>query len=257
MMNGCNNMKHLQTYNESLRDKMKPVPEEDVKYLEDIFNKDIYALCDIPVLGYSAWKVQKADSKPRCTPPEILPLINRQAPTTLAIGPKAAAGKGMWENTEASLQQFIDTLHDHAEGKKDGSCFTQGEVAGRVRTAKAVIKNYIIGFDLDTGESAEEIDERLAPLGYSYVRYTTYSHLSNTSEVKRDPFFKRLGEDASFDATPEQVSAYLVDWKGYRADVLTNIKIKKQAQTSDEGVLIIVKHKPIEKHSIITRKRRG
>jgi len=32
----------------------KPVPEEDVKYLEDIFNKDIYALCDIPVLGYSA-----------------------------------------------------------------------------------------------------------------------------------------------------------------------------------------------------------
>lgn len=232
----------------------KPVDRKTLTDIEKLFNKDIYALCDVPVTGLEAdgWKIPKAEKRPRYnSPSDIIQSLDMEAEICLAFGPRAAAGKGEWNNIDTSIDAFIKGLFDHEAGKKDGLSFLQGEVAGSTRTAKAVIKNYIIGFDLDTGESADEIDERLKTLGYAYVRYTTHSHMATTSEIKRDAFFKWLGDEASLDASEDQVRRYLKDEKGYRTDVLKDLEITEQAQTSDEGVRILVEHNPVEKHRII------
>lgn len=232
----------------------EPVSREALTALEEMFDKDIYAFCDVPVAGLEAdgWKITKAEKRSRYnSPSDIIQSLDMEAEICLAFGPRAAAGKGEWNNIGTSIDAFVEGLFDHEAGKKDGLSFLQGEVAGSTRTAKAVIKNYIIGFDLDTGESADEIDERLKTLGYAYVRYTTHSHMATTSEIKRDAFFKWLGDEASLDASEDQVRRYLKDEKGYRTDVLKDLEITEQAQTSDEGVRILVEHNPVEKHRII------
>ena len=168
-----------------------------------------------------------------------------------ALGPGAEAGKGKWKNVKATRRHFIETMLDHQQGSKNGLCYTQGSVANKSRNAKSMIANHIIGFDLDTGETADEIDERLADFPYAYVRYSTHSHMNDTTEVKRDGFFEWCDMDPTGDADASLVAQYLVQEKGYLKRVVLGLEIVEDAKPTDRGVLIIVKHQPMPKWRIV------
>lgn len=177
--------------------------------------------------------------------------IDRTRPVTFAMAPQAAMKKGGWKNVEGTLGDVIDMLTLHQEGKKDGACFVQGELAGADRAAKAMIKNYLIGFDLDTGETAEEIDARLAETGLAYVRYTTHSHMKDTSEIKRDAYFRWSERDASKNVDVNLLRKYLISDRGFIPRVVEKLEILEDAKVSEEGTITLIRHQQMPKHRII------
>lgn len=179
------------------------------------------------------------------------PTIDKTKKVTFAMAGSAKRGDGDWKNVEGTVKDFIEMLTFHQEGKKDGQCFLQGEIAGNGRSAKAMIKNHFIGFDLDTGETAEEIDSVLIPTGHAYVRYTTHSHLKDESEVKRDAFFRWSEMDATKNVKPEILKQYLIEEKGFVPRVVEKIEIIEDAKVTAEGTTIIIRHAPLPKHRII------
>ena len=207
-------------------------------------------IIDIPLIDYKIsdnfYQIQDFDevSEPSTK-------IDTSKSVTFAMASTAKSGKDQWTNQTGTVGQFIEMLLAHTEGKKDGACFLQGEIAGSGRSAKALIKNYFIGLDLDTGETAEEIDTRLAETGLAYIRYTTHSHLKDVSEAKRDGFFKWCGMDATKNVDPKQLKKYLQEVKGIIPRVLETFEILEDDKVSEEGTLTIIRHAPMPKHRII------
>lgn len=179
------------------------------------------------------------------------PTLDKNAVVTFGMAKSAARGDGAWKNREGTVQQVIEMLTTHQEGPKDGLCFLQGELAGSGRNANAMVRNHLIGFDLDTGETAEEIDARLADTGYAYARYTTHSHLKDTSEVKRDAFFRWCGMDATKNVNLTVLKKYLIEVRGFVPRVVENVEIIDDARVSEDGTTTIIKHAKMPKHRVI------
>jgi hypothetical protein len=182
---------------------------------------------------------------------KLLSKVDKSTKISIALAPTAAAKKGGWKNVEGTFGGVIEMLTLHQEGKKDGTCFLQGELAGNDRSGNALVKNYFIGFDLDTGETAEEIDARLAETGLAYVRYTTHSHMKDESEVKRDAFFRWSGRDATKNVEINLLRKYLISERGFLPRVVETLDIIEDAKVSQEGTLTIIRHKQMPKHRII------
>ena len=85
-------------------------------------------------------------------------------------------------------QRFLRGLLDHREGPKDGPCFIQGELVGSTRRSKSVRAMHVLGVDLDTGQTALEIDAAIRARGLAAVRYSTHSHGKATTAVNRDAY---------------------------------------------------------------------
>jgi len=179
-----------------------------------------------------------------------LPKIDMTKNVTFSMAKTAKEGKGGWENQTGTVANFIEMLTIHQEGKKDGLCYLQGELAGDRRLIKAMIKNHFVIFDLDTGETSEEIDQRLSDTGYAYVRYTTHSHLTENSEVKRTEFFKWSGMDASKPVDTKFLKKYLIEVKGFIPRVLERLDVIEDAKVTEEGTTTIIRHSPMPKHRI-------
>lgn len=232
----------------------KAVKITDVQQIFDAYGEDVafeiplakYKLADQDFYGLNDFISAKQD--------EILPLeevVDKGVKVTFAMASSAKRGEGAWKNIEGTVGQFIEMLTLHQEGKKDGQCFLQGELAGSGRSAKSLIKNYFIGLDLDTGETSEEIDERLAETGLAYVRYTTHSHMKDLSEVKRDSFFKWSGMNATKNVDVKQLKIYLAEVRGFIPRVVEHLEVLEDAKVSEEGTLTIIRHAKMPKHRII------
>lgn len=176
--------------------------------------------------------------------------IDKTLAVTFAMAAKASASDGRWSNQQGTVANFIEMLTTHQEGKKDGACFLQGELAGDRRLAKSLIKNFFVIFDLDTGETSEEIDARLKKTGYAYIRYTTHSHMTDISTVKRTEFFRWSGMDAEKNVEINRLRKYLVEVKGYMPRILEKIEIIEDAKVSEEGTMTIFRHNEMPKHRI-------
>ncbi|USM11533.1 bifunctional DNA primase/polymerase [Citromicrobium phage vB_CbaS-RXM] len=163
---------------------------------------------------------------------------------TLSQGRHRMEKQGGWKAVRSVFGQFSDILQVHQQGKKDGPCFLQGEAAGGTRKAMAMIANYIIGVDLDSGKPLDEVMGAIIDAGLEAVIYTTHSHMKNTSQIKRDHFLKWTdGEEP----TPELVAEYLQVKKGMIPEVTRNIEIVNDAHHTEEGVVILVQHDPVPK----------
>lgn len=162
----------------------------------------------------------------------------------LSQGRNRSEYQGKWKPVRSVFGQFADALQLHKEGPKDGPCFLQGECAGGTRKAAAMIANYIIGVDLDSGAPLEDVMESIIESGLEAVIYTTHSHLKSTSQIKRDYFLKWSdGEDP----TPELCAEFLQTRRGVVPEVLEGLTILDDAQHTEEGVVILVQHKPMPK----------
>lgn len=163
---------------------------------------------------------------------------------TLSQGRHRMEKQGNWKPVKSVFGQFSDALQNHVEGKKDGPCFLQGECAGGARKAMAMIANYIIGVDLDSGKPLDDVMDAIIEAGLEAVVYTTHSHLKNTSQIKRDHFLKWTD---GADPTPELVSEYLRVKKGIISEIVDQVEIIDDSHHTEEGVVILVEHRPIPK----------
>lgn len=166
-------------------------------------------------------------------------------------GKFAGTKPGKWMSIESSKSQFIEQINVHKEGKKDGTCFTQGSLLDGKRSSKSVVANYVMVFDIDVGLTEKEITEKLEEYGYEFILYSTHSHLKTTSDINRDAFFKWSKEDSSKNVKVSSLKNYLCTVKKYRLRVVETLKILKDAEPSSNGVTIIVKHNEMPKFRIV------
>lgn len=165
-------------------------------------------------------------------------------PIKLAHGRHRQEGQGRWKNNASTFGQFSDFLRIHAVGPKDGPCFLQGETAGGHRKAAAMIANYVLGVDLDSGAPVEDVIASIQKAGLEAVIYTTHSHLKNESKIKRDHFIKWAdGEEPS----EELVAEYLIKVKGVLPHIVERVNIVDEAYHTEEGVVVLVEHNPMPK----------
>lgn len=165
-------------------------------------------------------------------------------PIKLATGRHRQEAQGKWKGSTSTFGQFSDFLRIHSEGPKDGPCFLQGETAGGHRKAAAMIANYVLGVDLDSGAPVEDVIASIQRAGLEAVIYTTHSHLKHQSKIKRDHFLKWANGD---DPTPENVAEYLIQVKGVLPEIVDYVQIADDAYHTEEGIVILVDHRPMPK----------
>lgn len=163
---------------------------------------------------------------------------------TLMTGRNRNTGQGKWKPINSTFGDFTAVLHDHQEGPKDGPCFLQGESAGGSRKAVAMVANYIIGVDLDSGAPLSDVMDTIQQHGLHAIIYTTHSHLKDTSVIKRDDFWKKMDTTG---ADPADLRDYLIEYKGVLPEIVSELEVIDDAQHSEEGVVILVRHKPMPK----------
>lgn len=178
--------------------------------------------------------------------PEEIDIQTKASKTkiTLMSGRNRMEGQGKWKPMTSTFSQLAAVLRDHQAGPKDGPCFLQGESANGTRKAVAMMANHILGVDLDSGAPLADVMETIARHGLEAVIYTTHSHLKDTSVVKRDDFWKKMDTNT---ADPELLRDYLINYKGVLPEIVEELEVLNDAQHSDEGVVILVKHKPMPK----------
>lgn len=163
---------------------------------------------------------------------------------TLMTGRSRNEGQGKWKPITSNFGEFAAILQDHKEGPKDGPCFLQGESAGGSRKAVAMVANYVLGVDLDSGAPLTGVINTIERHGLHAIIYTTHSHLKDTSVVKRDDFWKKMDTNG---ADPDDLRRYLIEYKGVLPDIVEELEVLDDAHHSEEGVVILVKHKPMPK----------
>jgi energy-coupling factor transporter ATP-binding protein EcfA2 len=163
---------------------------------------------------------------------------------TLMTGRRRDEKQGQWKEIKATFGVFTDALRDHKEGQKDGPCYLQGQSAGGTRKSAAQIENHILGVDLDSGAPLADVMQTIQKYGLEAVIYTTHSHLKDTSVIKRDHFMKVM------DATTveeDDVRTYLIETKGILPAIVDELSILNEAHHTEEGIVILVKHRPMPK----------
>lgn len=220
-----------------------PCDDQDFHYLPlgDLLDKmkDTGSIDDLEWYDYADLDVQTKAS---------------QLDTTLMLGRSRNEGQGRWKPIKSTFGQFSQVLRDHKAGDKDGACFLQGESAGGTRKAVAMIENHIIGVDLDSGAPLMDVMQTIQKHGLEAVIYTTHSHMKDTSVVKRDDFMKKM---SSSSIEIDDIKQYLMQYKGILPEILKDVEILDDAHHSEEGIVILVKHRPMPKFRAVFPLKEG
>ena len=80
----------------------------------------------------------------------------------MGFGKGSSTQPGKWKSITSSKSEFVSFLNQHKVGKKDGTCFTQGELLDGKRTSRSVVQNFIMVFDIDVGMPVKVNTHKLA-----------------------------------------------------------------------------------------------
>ncbi|TIN95688.1 MAG: hypothetical protein E5Y06_10555 [Mesorhizobium sp.] len=146
---------------------------------------------------------------------------------------------------------FEGMFAQHKIGKKEGRCFVTGTLGqSKRRTKNNVLKNYLMGIDVDSGASLEDCFQRVRAAGLTCILYTTHSHGSTGIEIAQDRFH-RWAEKSQIDTTPttESVRRYMHEETAYVADVCDSAKFIEKRQ--DDGMKLIIQTIPVPKFRML------
>ncbi|RUW57156.1 hypothetical protein [Mesorhizobium sp. M8A.F.Ca.ET.021.01.1.1] len=146
---------------------------------------------------------------------------------------------------------FEGMFAQHKIGKKEGRCFVTGTLGqSKRRTKNNVLKNYMMGIDVDSGASLEDCFQRVRAAGLTCILYTTHSHGSTGIEVAQDRFH-RWAEKSQIDTTPttESIRRYLREETPYVDDVVDAAAFIEKRQ--DDGMKLIIQTRPIDKFRML------
>jgi hypothetical protein len=162
----------------------------------------------------------------------------------LAMG--ANCNATTWKSVDVNLETLTVALTEFAIGPKDGRAFLQGElVTGGQRIADAVTKLHIIGFDIDDGTPGDEIDAMIVKSGLWAVRYTTHSHMKNTTTVREDAWVKYSTGNPNASAED-----YLISVKKVRREIAAGAQIGP-VQHKAKGRECVITHAPMPKNRVV------
>ncbi|RWN95791.1 MAG: hypothetical protein EOS05_13550 [Mesorhizobium sp.] len=158
-----------------------------------------------------------------------------------------------WKTTpEAKFGElFAGMFAQHKIGKKEGRCFVTGTLGkSKRRTKNNVLKNYLMGIDVDSGASLEDCFQRVRAAGLTCIFYSTHSHGSTGIEIAQDRFH-RWAEKSQIDTTPttESVRRYLREETPYVDDVVDAAEFIEKRQ--DDGMKLVIQTIPIPKFRML------
>ncbi|PBB23281.1 MULTISPECIES: hypothetical protein [unclassified Mesorhizobium] len=146
---------------------------------------------------------------------------------------------------------FEGMFAQHKIGKKEGRCFVTGTLGqSKRRTKNNVLKNYMMGIDVDSGASLEDCFQKVRNAGLTCIFYSTHSHGSTGIEIAQDRFH-RWAEKSQIDTTPttESIRRYLREETPYVDDVVDAAEFIEKRQ--DDGMKLIIQTRPIDKFRMI------
>ena len=119
-----------------------------------------------------------------------------------------------WSNRRLTVKQLTEFLCEWQRGPKDGACILQGAIAeagvtpkdlGR-RLASSMSKNELAGYDIDSGHTLAELQEKI-PAGTFAILWSTHSHGKVRSFVSEKTVQDKL---KLTNPTAPDIAAYLV-----------------------------------------------
>jgi hypothetical protein len=153
-----------------------------------------------------------------------------------------------WCDVTMSVRDLIGrkflTNHEERPDKDSGKAFLQGPTFKKGRTLKTMPWLDIMVLDLDTGESREDVVEKLKALGLFGVVYSTFSNGKRTSTKGKKGLAKWAGVDEpGFDV----FKAWLLGVKMYQPHILEDAEF---LGTNAEGE-VVIRHAPMTKMRVV------
>jgi hypothetical protein len=169
----------------------------------------------------------------------------------LSIGRSQEEKKWMME--EMSFGGFLLKLFTHKESKKkNGPCFMQGSLVPGVkqRTLPNVFDLNFMVLDIDSGQPMAEVRQELINQDLLGVLYTTYSHGTTSTKIKKTEMIKKLHLDDGDEITTKHVKFYLQHHKRYDKRIIDTCQYVKEEHV-EGGVMVFVDHDPMPKYRIV------
>lgn len=156
-----------------------------------------------------------------------------------------------WQCKTSTVENLIGYLASAwREGEKDGVCITQGALIGPQRLANNVSKNFVLMLDMDTGETMDDIQEKIERAGLFAFLWHTYSHLKPKTEVAESKYLAWCGKEkiapGSGAVQLENMKRYLATTGKVQRSVIDSIT-KITRDLHDGGMRFTVHHAPMHR----------
>jgi hypothetical protein len=158
-----------------------------------------------------------------------------------------------WVTQKVTFIDFLQRLLDHKESKKkNGPCFMQGSLVPGVkqRTIPNVFDLNFVVLDIDSGQPMAEVRQELMNQDLFGVLYTTYSHGTTTTKIKKTEMIKKLHLDDGDEITTQHVKFYLQQHKRYDKRIIDTCKYVDEEHV-EGGVMVFVEHAPMPKYRVV------
>ncbi|MEO3476016.1 phage/plasmid primase, P4 family [Roseomonas sp. CAU 1739] len=133
-------------------------------------------------------------------------------------------------------------LTSHEVGPKEGTCIVPAVFRGTRRHKSDADQIDVVFLDSDTGAALEEIRAAISARDFRAVISSTHNHQTTTTSVKRGNWDKFRAKHPDAVTAAE---AYLVEDKGYRADIATGAVV-----IDETGDTVTFQHQPCPKFRI-------
>lgn len=158
-----------------------------------------------------------------------------------------------WKAKDFLFGEFIAKLTQHKESKKkNGACFMQGALVNGVkqRTIPNVRELSFMVLDIDSGQPMDEVRQELIHQDLFAILYTTYSHGTTQTKIKKTEIITKLKLEQGEEITTSHVKFYLQHHKRFDRRILDTCRFVKEEHV-EGGVMVFVEHAPMEKYRIV------
>ncbi len=141
---------------------------------------------------------------------------------------------GRQEVPYSELVKYLEKPVKGAKGK--GGSFIPAIFSGKRRHKDDAIEAHYLALDIDHGATLAEISETLTRAGLTCVAYTTASHTTTVSKIKKSRFDSyRAVQGDIFNTIEEVAREYLIEAVGHHKSV-TDAEIKVEERTVQDYV---------------------
>src|SRR3954452_7323567 len=163
---------------------------------------------------------------------------------TLTFG--SSRSESRWVDKRSfSFSELSNLLSNAVVGGKDGPCYTPAAFAGTARRMDQATRIDVAVLDADCGHTFEEICKAVSDKGWCAIIHSTHSHGTEQTVIAADAYDKWMAQHGRDD-----VSAYLLDKKGYLPHVLVGVLIVDELRDGQTRSYL-VKHQPCPKFRIV------
>ena len=160
-------------------------------------------------------------------------LLARQL--TFALSMRGRDAK-TWNNHGATFGALLERLCRYRYGAKDGSAMCQGPLVSDGQRLKTRMRAMVVlGYDIDTGETLDEVERKIAAVGLCAALWNTFSHNSERTFI--------LEKNMSGGATVEAAVQYFMKTKHARPELFEGARLSERTHES-EGIGYWLSHKP-------------